>query len=236
MVGKAEARGMVVNKKKTQVLCMSDAQNYKASAYLLDADGARIESGERLKVLGFHLDSRPTVHAHINALKARMRDTTWVLRHLKLAGFNEKELATVYCTVVRPVLDYCAVVYHPMLSDEQDQAVERLQAKALKNIYGYTDSYAEMRRKAGITTHRDRRIALCDKFAEKAAANPRFGWFPLRTGRSGRHAETYQEMPARTDRLFNSPLFYYRRRLNGKPGKKYGLRNKEYREQQAEEN
>ena len=81
-----------------------------------------------------------------------MRDTTWVLRPLRRAGFNKSELATVYRTVVRPVLDYCAVVYHPMLTDEQDQAIERLQAKALKNIYGYQDSYAEMRQKADATT------------------------------------------------------------------------------------
>ena len=53
---------------------------------------------------------------------------------MKLAGFTEAELVTVYCTVVRLVLDFCAVVYHPMLADEQDQEVERLQAKALKNI------------------------------------------------------------------------------------------------------
>ena len=117
-----------------------------------------------------------------------------------------------------------------MLTDEQDQAVERLQAKALKNIYGYKDSYATMREKAGITTHRARRIALCDKFAHKAAANPRFEWFPLRTGRSGRHGDTYREFQARTDRLYNSPLYYFRRRLNGKPGKEYGQRNKKYRD------
>ena len=65
-----------------------------------------------------------------------------------------------------------------MLTDEQDQQVERLQAQALKNIYGYTDSYATMREEAGITTHRERRIALCDAFAQKAASNPRFeAWF-----------------------------------------------------------
>ena len=73
-------------------------------------------------------------------------------------------------------------------------------------------------------------MELCDKFAEKAAGSGRFGWFPERTGRSGRHGETYQEFPARTDRLFNSPLFYMRRRLNGKEGKAYGKRNQEYRE------
>ena len=105
-----------------------------------------------------HVDSRPSVHAHVEALKSRMREMYWVLRHLRRAGFTEGELARVYCTVVRPVLDYCAVVYHPMLTYEQDQAVERLQAQALKCIYGYKDSYATMREKAGITTHRARRM------------------------------------------------------------------------------
>ena len=100
----------------------------------------------------------------------------------------------------------------------------------MKNIYGYKDSYATMRQKAGVSTHRARRIDLCDKFAAKAAANPRFGWFEERTGRSGRNGDQYKELQARTDRLYNSPLFYYRRRLNGKPGKTYGERNRRYRE------
>ena len=59
-----------------------------------------------------------------------------------------------------------------MLNDEHDQAVERMQAQALKCIYGYKDSYATMREKAGVTTHKARRITLCDAFAEKAARNP----------------------------------------------------------------
>ena len=213
---------MVVNKKKTNILCLSDAQTYTATCKLQDADGNFIKSGGELKALGFHLDGRPTVHAHVAALQRRMRDTAWVLRHLKIAGFSQDKLATVYRTVVRPILDYCAVVYHPMLTDEQDQIIERLQARALKNIYGYKDSYAVMRQKAGVTTHRARRIELCDKFAEKAAANPRFDWFPQRTARSGTRGDVYQEFQALTDRLYNSPLYYYRRQLNGKPGKTYG--------------
>ena len=224
---------MVVNKKKTQILCFSDALTYKAAAYFEDGDGDRVASRTdgKMKVLGFHLDGRPSVHAHVEALKIRMRDTVWVLRHLKLAGFTEKELAVVYRTVVRPVLDYCAVVYHPMLTDEQDQQVERMQARALKNIYEYKDSYAVMREKAGVATHRARRIEMCDKFASKAAGSARFSaWFPLREGRGGRHAETYREFPARTDRLYNTPLYYFRRRLNGKQGKEYGERNRRYRE------
>ena len=75
VVAKAESRGMKVNKNKTQILCVSDALNYVASSYLVDADGTKIESGSKLKILGFHLDSRPTVHAHVKALKRRMRDS-----------------------------------------------------------------------------------------------------------------------------------------------------------------
>ena len=85
---------------------------------------------------------------------------------------------------------------------------------------------------AGVSTHRARRIELCDSFAKKAAANPRFeGWFPRRTGRIGRHGDQYKELNARTYRLYNSPLFYLRRRLNGKPGKAFGERNRKYRDE-----
>ena len=94
--------------------------------------------------------------------------------------------------------------------------------------------YAEMRERAEVTTHRARRILLCDKFARKAQGSSRFhGWFPLRTGRQsarGASGEIYKEFAARTDRLKNSPLYYYRRRLNGKAGKKYGERNRKYRD------
>ena len=222
---------MVVNRSKTQMLCVSDAQTYTDESFIFDSEGHRTASGGSMKVLGYHIDSRPAAHAHVGALRIRMRDTVWILRHLGLAGFNKEELARVYKTVVRPVLDYGAVIYHPMLTDEQDQIVERLQAQALKSIYGYKESYARMREMAGVTTHRARRIELCDTFTNRAAANPRFAaWFPVRTARSGRHGEQYRELNARTDRLYNSPIFYYRRRLNGKPGKNYGQRNKEYRD------
>ena len=79
-----------------------------------------------------------------------------MLRHLKLSGFNEKELACVYRTVILPVLDYCCVIYPSLLTDEQDQVVERLQSRALKNIYGFKMKYADMRERAGVTTLRAR--------------------------------------------------------------------------------
>ena len=84
-----------------------------------------------------------------------------------------------------------------------------------------------MRVKAYVTTHRARWILLCDKFPEKTAANPRFmRWFPPREGRQGARraggGEQNHEFTSRTDLLQNFPLFYFRCRLNGKEGKKFG--------------
>lgn len=99
---RATARGMVVNSAETKVLCISDAQSYSAAAKFEDGDGNSIESGGHLKILGFHMDSRPSCHAHMEALLVRIRETVWVLRHLGRVGFNESELAKVYTTVIQP--------------------------------------------------------------------------------------------------------------------------------------
>ena len=67
-----------------------------------------------------------------------------------------------------------------MLTDQQDELLERLQSTSLKYVYGFGLSYAKMREMADLKTLRQRRIELTDKFAQKCLANPRFEhWFPL---------------------------------------------------------
>ena len=120
-----------------------------------------------------------------------------------------------------------------ILTDYEDQEIDRLQSQALKRIYGFGVSYAKMREIAGITTMRARRVELIDKFVDKCLGSSHFSaWFPLRqSGRTGnRKGEKYLEEYARCDRLKNSPVFFMRRRLNGKQGKQYGMRNAQYRD------
>ena len=66
---------------------------------------------------------------------------------------------------------------------------------------------------------------LCDKFAEKSLSNSHFcEWFSLREGRQGirRGGELYLEKTAQTERLNNSPLFFFRLHLNGTAEKSMG--------------
>ena len=91
-----------------------------------------------------------------------------------------------------------------------------------------------MRDIAGITTLRERREEICDKIAAKLLANPRFSaFFPRKetrtSDRSGKKKEVFLELKACFDRLKNSLIYYFRRRMNGKPGKSYGKRNEKYR-------
>ena len=150
---------------------------------------------------------------------------------------QEEELVRAYKTCVRPVADYLDVVYHAALPDDLDEELDRLQNRALKIIFGAQHWGRTLRKLAGVTTLRERRALHCDKFAKSCAESGRFSsWFPQkdcrRSTRScpGKIPEKYVEKFARCNRLRSSPLFFFRRRLNGKAGKLYGERYKEYRE------
>ena len=66
---------------------------------------------------------------------------------------------------MRLVFDHCSVVYHSLLTDAQDEMLDRCQAHTLRYIFGKDMSYKKMREKAGVCTLRERRQDLCDKFA-----------------------------------------------------------------------
>ena len=225
---------MKVNTKKTNLICISDSLNYKTCAYIEDRDGVQIESGERLKLLGWHFSSRPNVDAYLEVMKRRFRERYWVLRHLKHNGFSTTELPTVYASVVRPVADYMMEIYQSMLTDAQDQAVERLQSHALRCIFGPRISARKMCDLADLQTLRERQTEQTDKFAWKCVDSDRFvHWFPCNPHTGGarmRGRLEFVEEFARCSRLYNSPVFCMRRRLNGGPGRTYGERNQEYRE------
>ena len=228
----AEEIGMVVNTSKTKLITISDALNYRPRAHIFDSDGTKIESGDTMNILGFHLSDRPGVHAHVDITVKKMRIRYWILYHLRRVGFSSTELVIVYKSMIRSLADYCCPAYHSLMTDIQDQQMERTQVGALRSIFGYEMTATCLRAEANVTTLRDRRIRLTDNFANKCLESERFKkWFPENDSRrSGRQSERFKEFFAKNDRLRDSPLYYMRRRLNGKPGKEYGERNRKYRE------
>ena len=235
IVKNAEEIGMKVNAAKTTLVCFSDSLSYKPDAYIEDSDGNVIRGAGKMKALGLRLSSSPNWNEHVAWIRKSWRSRLWILRNLKRSGFLADELVKVYKSMIRPIAEYACPVFHSGLTDAQDEELDRLQNQALMAIYGPRISARRMRDLSGLESLRARRITICDKFAGKCLANPRFQhWFPLKTTRSSMRTskvtEKFKEEKARCDRLFNSPIFYFRRRLNGKPGKIYGKRNAMYRE------
>ena len=233
IVRAALAKGMKVNNGKTNILCISDPLNHLRKVHMFTEEGERLDSTEEMKVLGFTFSSRPTVHAHVDSIIKKFRQRYWSLRHLKKVGFDNAELVRVYKCNILPLADYAAVIYHSLLTDEQDEQLENAQTSALKCIFNHCLSARKLRKLAGIDSLRKRRIKLTDKFAAKCIGSERFAYlFPEKTSRRSTRntGEKYVEEFARCDRLRNSPLFYMRRRMNGKEGKTYGERYRIYRE------
>ena len=67
------------------------------------------------------------------------------------------------CSMLRPIVEFCSVVYHPMLNNEQSLRVERLQKIALKIVFGFGLEYDELLEKAGIERLEERRKKAFNK-------------------------------------------------------------------------
>ena len=70
VVRMTEDIGMVVNTKKTAMICVSDVLSYAADAYILDADQEHIACQDRLKALGMVFSNRPTIEERRNSVHA----------------------------------------------------------------------------------------------------------------------------------------------------------------------
>ena len=209
--------GMRVNLKKTQMLTISAALHSDVESYV-KIDQTIIHSQNTLKILGFQFGSRPDIGVQVETMSRKFRRRVWILRHLKKASIPQIHLVKLYLSLVLPVLDYTSVVYHSMLSLTQEAELENLQKLALKVIYGVTGiSYVQLLEWAGIGTLKERRLRLIDKFLAKTLKHPTYkNWFPTRNfvHHDLRSERVYEEKYARTKRLYQSPFYFYRRRLN----------------------
>ena len=207
--------GMKINAEKTQLLCISDSNYSNTTSYLYTGKEERITSSNEMKILGFVFGERPNADLHVAYTIKKFNRAVWSLNHIKRAGVANNILVQVYCSMLRPIVEFCSVVYHNMLTSEQNLNLERLQKMALKIIFGFNITYELLLEKAGVKTLEERRKDAFKKFTLSLQKNNKYcEWFPKSETRNLRHTKPYQELFARTARLYKSPLFCMRRLLN----------------------
>ena len=207
--------GMIVNDKKTQMLCIHPKGD-QMKTYIRAGEDL-IESEATLKILGFTFGSTPDLTKNTESLTSSFNRKLWGLQYLKGAGMKQQDLLATYKSVVRPTAEFDACSFHSMLSQEQSTAIERLQGRAMKIVFGDHVSYRTVVESGHIELLHDRREALVKNFALKAAKNERFeSWFPenQEIGHDLRRRERYYIPRLRTERAKKSPIIHMRRLLN----------------------
>ena len=82
---------------------------------------------------------------HVTNIAKRIRARSWTLNKLKQSGLTQDELVQAYCSYIRPIAEYAAEAWGPMVTQAQADALERQQNQALKNIFGLGISARAMR-------------------------------------------------------------------------------------------
>ena len=171
-----------------------------------------------MKILGFVFGRVPNVSYHIDHITNKFNSAVWSLNHLKRSNISKTVMVEVYKIMLRPIIEFCGNVYHAMLTNEMTERLESLQRRALRIIFGFEKTYAELLSVSNLEKLHVRRERMCLNFALKLTNSPRFSkWFPTieeGTGPSLRNRKIFKEEYARTSRLYNSPIFYMRRKLN----------------------
>ena len=215
---RAEEIGMKINAKKTQLLVISPANGCLTTSSISPEGSDKIESVDRLKLVGFTFGNAPTAEAQVEAIEDQYKKKKWMLYHLREAGFKDMQLYRLYFCYVRTCIEFCSAVYHALLSKGQAYRLERLQKHALGVCFGYAKPIEEVMEEREIESLEARRTRRCDAFIAKAWANPRFNqkWFPCRDGVGWnlRARREVLETRAATQRRFNSPLVFMKRRAN----------------------
>ena len=209
--------GMCVNEQKTHLICIAPPGiQATVSSYMIAGENT-LESEPTMKMLGFMIDNKAGMGAHITHLKRKVGAKMWLLIHLKRVGIEADKLARIFTTVIRPIIEYACQLYHHMINSEQSETIEALQRRALKIISGPGVSYRSSLESLKLERLSDRREILCRKFAVKASVNPRYkDWFPEneQSAYDFRKRRKYREDTVLTTRRQNGPVSQMRKILN----------------------
>ena len=141
-----------------------------------------------------------------------------MITKLRYVGVSKDDLLDIYILFIRSVTEYCAVVFHSRLTQEDSRKLERIQKTCLKVILGewYMD-YPSALELCGLVTLSERREKRCLDFAVKCLKHPRNKRiFPINPSHNDRvrDSEPFQVNFGRTDYYRDSAVPFCQRLLN----------------------
>ena len=148
----------------------------------------------------------------------RANKKLWCLRRLKELGATTKDLIDVYTKQIRNIVEFALQVWHPNLTQDDKNKIERIQKSAFSIILGQNyRSYNSALNILKMDTLFTRRQKLSKKFAQKSLKHPKFTkWFKskVKSFPTRKIPTKFSEVMGRTDRFRKSPISFLTNILN----------------------
>ena len=110
--------GMKVNESKTQLLCLSINNHCEVISSIVAGD-SEVFSQQTMKILGFVMDSRASMSAHVRHIQKKVDARLWIFVHLKRVSLAHEILTTIYSSMIQPIIEYACQAYSYQLTITQ---------------------------------------------------------------------------------------------------------------------
>ena len=215
----ADENQMKLNNDKTKVMLFNQANQWDFLPEIV-VGGQNLEVVEVYKLVGVMISSNLKWDENTEYITKKAYSRLWMIRRLKNLGLKTASLLQVFTMQIRSLLEFGAVVWHSMLTDQNSKAIERVQKSALAIILGprYV-CYENALTLTNIERLDQRRAKLSLTFAKKAVKHPlHSNWFKKQQENAPMNTRsvkpTFIPVQARTQRLLKSPIPYLTHLLN----------------------
>jgi hypothetical protein len=150
---------MKINAKKTKEIFIS-FNRAPPSVPLVKVNDIELERVECVTLLGLRISNDLTWETHIDYIVKRAQTRLYCLNMLRRAKVAAEDIVQIYCSKIRPVLEYASPVWHGGLTQEQSDSVEHIQERAMRIAFPQLE-YHDALKAANIPYLYERRISHC---------------------------------------------------------------------------
>ena len=132
----SDDNGMRVNETKTKEMLVYFGKIFNESFVpRIVINGRQLERVKTFKLLGVYVSDDLSWSCHVNYMLSKISKRYFIICQLARIGLNFKDIVAVYCAVIRSVLEYACVVWHPGLTSTESGEIERVQKRVLRIIF-----------------------------------------------------------------------------------------------------
>ena len=155
-----QSNGARINTKKTSEIRI-DFSKFPGECSPVVIDDREISVVSSSKLLGVMICDSLTWDENTTLICRKANQRLHFLVNLKRAGLPSLDLVRLYCSFIRPILEYSSCVWHFALTKSDTERIEKVQQRALRIIYGFDRTYESCLSESSLESLEERRLNCC---------------------------------------------------------------------------